>query len=106
MDPNQTLGTPQSRIEDVDLTRSDSRSETLPFGERCTDGTVETTQMQQTPLTGTSAQYRVSSHDRAPISDRTSIPDRTGALVWNRPRERQSIDDPTRASGNGLDVNR
>ncbi|KAF3503027.1 hypothetical protein F2Q69_00043046 [Brassica cretica] len=61
MDRNQTFGTVQSRISDVDIAGPDSRTETLPIGPTGTDGTIETIQTHRTPSTGTSTQDRASS---------------------------------------------
>ncbi|KAF3535936.1 hypothetical protein F2Q69_00022740 [Brassica cretica] len=44
MDPNQTIGSMQSRINDIDVAGSDPRTEKLPAGPTCADGTVEMTQ--------------------------------------------------------------
>ncbi|KAG2255615.1 hypothetical protein Bca52824_074909 [Brassica carinata] len=99
MDPNQTIGTTPSGIDNVDPTGSNSRTGSLPIGPTGTDGTTGTTHTQQIPPIGTSNQERSSVHepsslpDRTSVSERTSIPDRRGARVWNRPGERQTNDD-------------
>ncbi|KAG5411239.1 hypothetical protein IGI04_007558 [Brassica rapa subsp. trilocularis] len=99
MDPNQTIGTTPSRIDNVDPAGSNSRTKALPVGPTGTDGTTGTTHTQQIPPIGTSNQERSSVHDRS------SPPDRTGARVLNRLGERQADDDlirpqSDRASGN------
>ena len=63
MDPNQTIDTTASRVNDVDPIRSDSRTETLPTGPTGTDGTAGTNQTQRIPSIGTSNQDRASSQD-------------------------------------------
>ncbi|WZZ60569.1 hypothetical protein YC2023_060676 [Brassica napus] len=87
MDPNQTIETTPSRINNVDPTGSNSRTETLPVGPTGTDGMTGMTHTQQIPPIGTSNQ------ERSSVYDRSSPPDRTGARVWNRPGERQAADD-------------
>ncbi|KAF3569570.1 hypothetical protein DY000_02019986 [Brassica cretica] len=101
MDPNQTIGTKPSGIDNVDPTRSNSRTETLPVGPTGTDRTTGTTHTQQIPPIETSNQERSSVHDRSSPPDRTSVPERTSipyrtrARVWNRSGERQATDDLT-----------
>ncbi|KAF3572281.1 hypothetical protein F2Q69_00058680 [Brassica cretica] len=80
MDPNQTIGTTQSRINDVDFAGSDPRTENLSAG----------------ASDRTSVPDRTSAPDRTLVPDRTSIPDRTGARVWNFHGESQPTDDLTR----------
>ncbi|KAF2556283.1 hypothetical protein F2Q68_00014204 [Brassica cretica] len=87
MDPNQTVGTMPSGIDNIDPTRSNSRTDTLPVGPTSADGTTGTTHTQQNPPIGTSNQERSSVHYRS------SPPDRTKARVWNHPGERQAADD-------------
>ncbi|KAF3541605.1 hypothetical protein F2Q69_00024075 [Brassica cretica] len=87
-DPNQTVGTTPSRVNDIDHVGSDSGTETLPTGPTRADGATGTTQTQQIPPIGTPSQDRFSPNERTSIPDRTSIPERAGARVWNRPGER------------------
>ncbi|KAF3526283.1 hypothetical protein F2Q69_00048135 [Brassica cretica] len=47
MDPNQTIRTTPSRVDNVDPIGSDPRTETLPTGPTATDGTTGTAQAQQ-----------------------------------------------------------
>ncbi|KAF3538560.1 hypothetical protein F2Q69_00023569 [Brassica cretica] len=98
MDPNQTVRTQPSRVNDIDPTGSDSGTKTLPAGPMGADGAIITTQKQRAPPIGTSSQDRFSPIDQTSIPDRTSIPERSGARVWNRPGERQSADDLTRTT--------
>ncbi|KAF3569555.1 hypothetical protein DY000_02016182 [Brassica cretica] len=97
MDPNQTIGTTPSGIDNVDPPGSNSRTETLPVGPTGTDGTTGTTHTQQIPPIGTSTHERSSAQDRSSppvrtsVPERTSIPDRTEARVWNRPREKRPL---------------
>ncbi|KAF2568155.1 hypothetical protein F2Q70_00027563 [Brassica cretica] len=77
MDPNQTIGTMPSRVNDIDPIGSDSRTKTLPAGPKGTNGTVGTIQTQRIPPIGTTSQDRPSSHDRSSPPDRTSVPDQT-----------------------------
>ncbi|KAF2598494.1 hypothetical protein F2Q68_00009710 [Brassica cretica] len=87
MDPNQTIGTTPSGIDNIDPNRSDSRTDTLHVGPTGADGTTGTTHTQQIPPIGTS------NHEQTSVHNRSSPPDRTGARVWNRPEERQADDD-------------
>ncbi|KAF3602224.1 hypothetical protein F2Q69_00037278 [Brassica cretica] len=64
---------------------------TVPSGPTGASGATGTTQAQQIPPIGTSNQ------DRSPSIEQTSIPERVGAPVWNRPGDRQSADNPTRS---------
>ncbi|KAG2259209.1 hypothetical protein Bca52824_078503 [Brassica carinata] len=91
MDPNQAIGTTPSRVNDVDPTGSDSGTETVPSGPTRASGATGTTQAQRIPLIG------ILNQDRFPSIDQTSIPERVGARVWNRPGDRQSADDLTRS---------
>ncbi|KAF3576980.1 hypothetical protein DY000_02033169 [Brassica cretica] len=91
MDPSQAIGTTPSRVNDVDHTGSDSGTETVPSGPTGASGATGTTHAQRIPPIETSNQ------DSSPLIDQTSIPERVGARVWNRPRDRQSADDPTRS---------
>ena len=86
MDPNQTVGTMPSGIDNIDPTGSNSRTDTLPVGPTGADGTTGTTHTQQNPPIGTLNQEQSSVHYRS------SPPDRTGARVWNHPGERQAAD--------------
>ncbi|KAG2297636.1 hypothetical protein Bca52824_044305 [Brassica carinata] len=68
MDPNQTTGTTSSGINDVDPIGSDSGAGVTPTGQ-----------------------------DRSLPINQTMVPERTGARVWNHPRDRSSSDDLTRS---------
>ncbi|KAF2619432.1 hypothetical protein F2Q68_00039494 [Brassica cretica] len=89
MDPNQTVGTTPSGVNDIDPIGSDSETETTPTGLTEANDATGTTQTQQIPLIGTLNQ------DRSLPINQTSIPERVGARVWNCPRDRQSADDLT-----------
>ena len=91
MDPNQTVGTTPSRVNDTDPIGSESGTETIPAGTMGANDTIGTTQTQRIPPIGTSSQNR-----SLPINQ-TSIPERVGAQVWNRPGDRKSADDLTRS---------
>ncbi|KAG5393248.1 hypothetical protein IGI04_023211 [Brassica rapa subsp. trilocularis] len=98
MDPNQTFRTTPSRVNDIDPTRSHSGTETLPAGPTGADGAIRTTKTQRAPPSGTSSQDRFSPTDRTLLPDPTSMPERVGARLWNRPGKRQSTDDLTRTT--------
>ncbi|KAF2573036.1 hypothetical protein F2Q70_00004069 [Brassica cretica] len=90
MDPNQTTGTTPPRVNDIDPIGSDSGTEVTPTGLTGANDATGTTQTQRIPSIATSSQ------DRSLPINQTSIPERVGARVWNRPRVRQSTDDLTR----------
>jgi len=91
MDPNQTVGTTPSRVNDIDPIGSDSGTETIPTGSTGANDATGTTQTQRIPPIGTSSQ------DRSLPINQTSIPERAGARVWNRPGDRPSSNDLTRS---------
>ncbi|KAF3543059.1 hypothetical protein DY000_02008074 [Brassica cretica] len=96
LDPNQTIVTTASGVDNVDPIGSDSRTETLPTGPTGTDRMAGITQTQRITPIGASNQDRPPGHDRSSppdrtsVPDRTTIPDRTGARVWNRPGKKAS----------------
>ena len=94
MDPNQTVGTTPSRVNDIDpigfdSIGFDSGTEATPTGLTGANDATGTTQTQRIPPIGTSIQ------DRSLPINQTSIPERVGARVWNRPGDRQFADDLT-----------
>ena len=96
MDPNQTVGTTTSRVNDIDpigfdSIGFDSGTEATPTGLTGANDATGTTQTQRIPPIGTSIQ------DRSLPINQTSIPERVGARVWNRPGDRQSANDLTRS---------
>ncbi|KAF2570271.1 hypothetical protein F2Q70_00002935 [Brassica cretica] len=91
MDPNQTVGTTPSRVNDIDPIGSDSGTEATPTGLTGANDATRTTPTQRIPPIGTSSQ------DRSLPINQTSIPERVGARVWNRPGDSQSADDLTRS---------
>ncbi|WZZ32279.1 hypothetical protein YC2023_015680 [Brassica napus] len=96
MDPNQTVGTTPSRVNDIDpigfdSIGFDSGTEVTPTGLTGANDATGTTQTQRIPPIGTSIQ------DRSLPINQTSIPERVVARVWNRPGDRQSADELTRS---------
>ncbi|CDY58296.1 BnaA06g38710D [Brassica napus] len=92
MDPNQTVGTTTSRVNDINPTGSDSGTKTLPAGTTGADGAIRTTQTQRIPPIGISSQDRFSPIDRTSIPDRISIPERARARVLNPPQRSKAPD--------------
>ncbi|KAF3559563.1 hypothetical protein F2Q69_00012322 [Brassica cretica] len=91
MDPNQTTRTTSSGVNDIDPIGSDSGAGITPTGLTGADEAIETAPTQRIPPIGTSSQ------DRSLPINQTTIPERAGARVWNRPGERSSSDDLTRS---------
>ncbi|KAF3564975.1 hypothetical protein DY000_02014202 [Brassica cretica] len=91
MDLNQNTGATPSRINDIDPIGPDSGAGVTPTGLTGANDATETTQTQRIPPIGTSSQ------DRSLPINQTSIPERAGARVWNRPGDRPSSDDLTRS---------
>ncbi|KAF3593948.1 hypothetical protein DY000_02022976 [Brassica cretica] len=91
MDPNQTTETAPSRVNDIDPVGPDSGTGVTPTGLTGANDVTETAQTQRIPPIGTSSQ------DRSLPINQTSIPERAGARVWNRPGDRKSSDVLTRS---------
>ncbi|KAG2278475.1 hypothetical protein Bca52824_061030 [Brassica carinata] len=92
MDPNQTTGTTPSGVNDIDPIGPDSGAGVTPTGlTGANDATKTADPMQRIPPIGTSSQ------DRSLPINKTSIPERAGARVWNRPGDRSSSDDLNRS---------
>ncbi|WZZ24460.1 hypothetical protein YC2023_007861 [Brassica napus] len=91
MDPNQTTGTTPSGVNDIDPIGPDSGAGMTPTGLTGANDATETAPTQRIPPIGTSSQ------DRSLPINQTSIPERAGARVWNRPGDRSSSDDLTRS---------
>jgi len=91
MDPNQTTGTAPSTVNDINLVGPDSETGVIPTGLAGTNDATETAPTQQIPPIETSSQ------DRSLPINQTSISERAGARVWNRPGDRPSSNDLTRS---------
>ena len=91
MDPNQTTGTTPSGIKDIDPVGSNLPAGVTEVGSTGTTDATGTALMQRIPPIGTSSQ------DRSPPISQTTIPEQTGARVWNHPGNRPPSDDPTRS---------
>ncbi|KAF3563171.1 hypothetical protein DY000_02015523 [Brassica cretica] len=91
MDPNQTTGTTSSGVNDINPIGSDSGAEITPTGLTGANDATKTTLTQRIPPIG------ISSQDRSLPINQTTILERAGARVWNRPRDRSSSDDLTRS---------
>ncbi|KAF2590584.1 hypothetical protein F2Q70_00038405 [Brassica cretica] len=91
MDPNKTNGTTSSGVNDIDPIRSDSRAGKTPTGLTGANDATETAPTQRIPPIG------ISNQDRSLPINQTTLPERAGARVWNRPGDRSSSDDLTRS---------
>lgn len=91
MDPNQTTGTAPSTVNDINLVGPDSETGVIPTGLAGTNDATQTAPTQQIPPIETSSQ------DRSLPINQTSISERAGARVWNRPGDRPSSNDLTRS---------
>ncbi|KAG2266266.1 hypothetical protein Bca52824_073345 [Brassica carinata] len=91
MDPNQTTGTTRSGVNDINPIEPDSGAGVTPTWLTGANDETETAPMQRIPPVGTSSQ------DRSLPINQTSIPERAGARVWNRPGDRSSSDDLNRS---------
>ncbi|KAF2556461.1 hypothetical protein F2Q68_00017201 [Brassica cretica] len=91
MDPNQTIGTAPSRVNNIDPVGSDPRTGVIPTGLTGANDATKTAQTQRIPPIGTSSQ------DRSLPINQTSIPERARDRVWNRPGDRQFSDDQTQS---------
>ncbi|KAF3586853.1 hypothetical protein F2Q69_00031064 [Brassica cretica] len=91
MDPNQTIGTAPSRVNNIDPVGSDLGTGVIPTGLTGANDATKTAQTQRIPT------IRTSSQDRSLPINQTSIPERARDRVWNRPGDRQSSDDLTRS---------
>ena len=91
MDPNQTTGTTSSGVNDINPIGSDSGAGITPTGLTGANDATKTALTQRIPPIG------ISSQDRSLPINQTTIPERAGARVWNRPRDRSSSDDLTRS---------
>ncbi|KAF2570276.1 hypothetical protein F2Q70_00002930 [Brassica cretica] len=78
MDPNQTVGTTPSRVNDIDPIGSDSGTKATLTGLTGANDATETTQTQRIPLIGTSSQDRSLPINQTSISpDQSDIDPRT-----------------------------
>ncbi|KAF2534542.1 hypothetical protein F2Q70_00029898 [Brassica cretica] len=91
MDPNQTTGITPSGVNDIDPIEPDSGAGVTPTWLTGANDATETAPTQRIPPIGTSSQ------DRSLPINQTSIPERAGARVWNRPGDRSSSDDLNRS---------
>ena len=82
MDSNQTTGTAPSGVNDIDPVGSNSPAEVTQVGLTGTTDAAGTALTQRIPPIGTSSQ------DRSPPINQPTIPEQTGARVWNRPGNR------------------
>ncbi|KAL0641051.1 hypothetical protein Bca4012_097450 [Brassica carinata] len=91
MDPNQTTGTAPLTVNDINPVGPDLGTRVTPIGLAGANDATETAPTQQIPPIETSCQ------DGSLPINQTSISERAGARVWNRPGDRPSSNDLTRS---------